>query len=708
MVNKMDEKFVDARNSVVVKEAKKIILEFMDEYFSTEGTAKAKEVFESSEIYFVDRDFFSRSGVRGECDKDSGNIYLLSELNRAEFYIDTEDLEGEDALHTVIHEFAHAFRRANSEFGHKFEEGFAETFTRMCMVNSKIKRLPNRDKNMLQPSIYCRSSADYEKAESQISAIMYVLSKQGLENQLLEEYLLGSQETFKQKCIEIFGKDFDEYFELASSSNDEYYNNISNENLNSEAKLVRILSQYIKDNNLSIKDYADHTCWLLFSKNSKTMALAVDEAGIEFLGEDEKRYFKYFETTAKNAKQEEIETFYGKKNKVKTLIAEEYNLSGKSKEEIYRISQKICGEYFKRKFSKEIENTTFIEEIKKLIPDIESFANEMIELNYYSLSTSFLDNVDLENITFENIVGVVDSTFKELKQKELINKIKNKFEDCTSKEELLTRIEEVKEYTELIDVSQVLPDFEDFEMFVNDLKEQIPESFEQTREWNYESLYKELSKRYVIKKEKELVELRKLEKQCKNNLQGLGIRYNVLKNEETYLKFKNQNEVMQSKLKAEKSKVQKETQGKENEELEKEKLFNKKDKLGKKNFLIRFFYSNEIKRLKKQIMDLENIIRTRNDNIQQINATIRTLETQITENEQQIINLSGLTIQRYGEVLEECKSRGVTQENLIDEGTKIKKRIATLGVEEREQEVVRLRSKQGYGIPKKQEQDLDI
>ena len=100
------------------------------------------------------------------------------------------------------------------------------------------------------------------------------------------------------------------------------------------------------------------------------------------------------------------------------------------------------------------------------------------------------------------------------------------------------------------------------------------------------------------------MELRKLEKQCKNNLQRLGIRYNVLKNEETYLTFKNQNEVMQSKLKAEKSKVQKETQEKENEKLEKEKLSNKKDKLDKKNFLIRFFYSNEIKIL----YELETII----------------------------------------------------------------------------------------------------
>ena len=37
------------------------------------------------------------------------------------------------------------------------------------------------------------------------------------DKQLIAEYIAGSQDKFKQKCIEIFGYDFNNYFNVVSS-----------------------------------------------------------------------------------------------------------------------------------------------------------------------------------------------------------------------------------------------------------------------------------------------------------------------------------------------------------------------------------------------------------------------------------------------------------------------------------------------------------
>ena len=108
----MNEKFVDAKNSTVIKEAKKIILEFVDDYFSDERKGKAKEVLESCEVYFADSYLYTNSSKSTNGKAEEGAIYIPSNFDEM-IFDGSEDFESEQALCTVIHEFAHVFKRTN-------------------------------------------------------------------------------------------------------------------------------------------------------------------------------------------------------------------------------------------------------------------------------------------------------------------------------------------------------------------------------------------------------------------------------------------------------------------------------------------------------------------------------------------------------------------------------------------------------------------
>ena len=85
-----------------------------------------------------------------------------------------------------------------------FEEASASIFAEMCINYSKVKNHDSKNKlfNML-------TSVDYQRAESQVRAILYTLKQRNMEISMMTEYILGDENKFKQVRIDIFGGSFE-------------------------------------------------------------------------------------------------------------------------------------------------------------------------------------------------------------------------------------------------------------------------------------------------------------------------------------------------------------------------------------------------------------------------------------------------------------------------------------------------------------------
>ena len=174
-----------------------------------------------------------------------------------------------------------------------FEESFASIFAEICINNA---RLISNDKNNIEP-FEMLNSVNYQKYESQVRALLYILKQNNLDKQLIAEYIAGSQDKFKQKCIEIFGYDFNNYFNVVSSR----------DNKDSEHILIEIITKYIKEKGLNIsnywKDNSNLTQDNLYFKGSPTLAKAFVNSGSENFSSEELESYKAFEYSAKVANE---------------------------------------------------------------------------------------------------------------------------------------------------------------------------------------------------------------------------------------------------------------------------------------------------------------------------------------------------------------------------------------------------------------------
>lgn len=164
-----------------------------------------------------------------------------------------------------------------------FEESFASIFAEICINNA---RLISSNKNNIEP-FEMLNSVNYQKYESQVRALLYILKQNNLDKQLIAEYIAGSQDKFKQKCIEIFGYDFNNYFNVVSSR----------DNKDSEHILIEIITKYIKEKGLNIsnywKDNSNLTQDNLYFKGSPSLAKAVVNSGSENFSSEELESYKH-------------------------------------------------------------------------------------------------------------------------------------------------------------------------------------------------------------------------------------------------------------------------------------------------------------------------------------------------------------------------------------------------------------------------------
>lgn len=359
--------------NTVVRMAQEKIITLLTDIHNEQAVAKARAVFSNYPIVLENievqkNEFGKTTQVGGYATSDR---IVINQNDIQSIDLNTP-YELDKILGTIIHEYAHKFR---TSYGNLFEEASASIFAEMCINYSKVKN--NEQSNELFNMV---TSVDYQKAESQVRGILYVLKQKNMDIGMMVEYILGDENRFKQVCGQIFSSSFDTYFSQANSTS------ISQQFTNESEKLItQILTDYIKNNQISYKDYwssgkniASPTN--LYFSGSPVLVQSVVNAGIDAIREDEKDLYRTFEYTSRVNREHSQFIEDEKRTRIRNKLEQSFNLSGKSSDDIYDSLVDICSTYIQHKSSDSEESIIYVEELKKLIPNIEEFSDTFKQL----------------------------------------------------------------------------------------------------------------------------------------------------------------------------------------------------------------------------------------------------------------------------------------------------------------------------------------
>lgn len=375
-----------------VKLAQSYILLLLKEYLSSEPLLSIEKLFEKCPIVVEKID--TETNAFGKTTKVDGlaqNDKVIINLVDIEKINMNNEIELNELIGIIIHEYAHKIIALNNRYGEMLEETFATLFAEVCINNARLKL--NNDKNI--ELFEMRNSVGYQKYESQLRALLYILKQKDLDIKMIVEYVAGNQEKFIQVCSQLFGNEFNNYFSSITSRN----------NQDSEQILI---TQYIKRNGLNIRDYwkkdsnqltSDH----LYFHGSATLSRAVVNTRSEIFKPEEQEFYKMFEYSVKVANENESFIDQEKIDRIKQFIRTKFSLSGKSIEEIYDTIIDLCSTYIQCKNKEDEESKIFIEEITKEIPNIDNFKNNFVNLRISGQDKKIFDNLDLDNITYSDI-----------------------------------------------------------------------------------------------------------------------------------------------------------------------------------------------------------------------------------------------------------------------------------------------------------------
>lgn len=379
-----------------VKIAQSYILLYLKEYLDSEELTNIENLFKNCPIVVEElntsNNEFGKNVQVGGLAEDDKIVIGLSEVDKVNL---NNEFELNKLLGIIIHEYAHKIRSLKNQYGEMLEESFASIFAEVCINNARLKLSDNQE---IKEPFEMLNSVDYQRYESQIRAILYVLKQNGLDQKLVAEYIAGNQEKFKQSCIQIFGEDFDNYFNSINRKDNE----------NSEQIIIKIIANYIKQRGLNISNYWKKNNRLtqdnLYFKGSPTLVRAIINAGVESFKLEEQEFYKYYESSEKIASENDRFINQEKIDRIKQFIETNFSLKGKSLEEIYDTIIDLCSAYIQRQSRDDEESKIFITEINRIIPDIESFKTKFISLRVSGQDKSIFDNLDLDNITYNDVM----------------------------------------------------------------------------------------------------------------------------------------------------------------------------------------------------------------------------------------------------------------------------------------------------------------
>lgn len=382
--------------NTVVRMAQERVITLLTDIHNEQAIAKARAVFSNYPVVLenieIQKNEFGKTTQVGGYATSDRIVISQNDIRRIDL---NTPYELDKILGTIIHEYAHKFR---TSYGNLFEEASASIFAEMCINYSKVKN--NEQSNELFNMV---TSVDYQKAESQVRGILYVLKQKNMDIGMMVEYILGDENRFKQLCGQIFGSSFDTYFSQANSTS------ISQQFTNESEKLItQILTDYIKNNQISYKDYwssgkniASPTN--LYFSGSPVLVQSVVNAGIDVIREDEKDLYRTFEYTSRVNREHSQFIEDEKRTRIRNKLEQSFNLSGKSSDDIYDSLVDICSTYIQHKSSDSEESIIYVEELKKLIPNIEEFADTFKQLRVARVDSTILDNMDLSSISYSQI-----------------------------------------------------------------------------------------------------------------------------------------------------------------------------------------------------------------------------------------------------------------------------------------------------------------
>lgn len=382
--------------NTVVRMAQEKIITLLTDIHNEQAIAKARAVFSNYPVVLenveIQKNEFGKTTQVGGYATSDRIVISQNDIQRIDL---NTPYELDKILGTIIHEYAHEFR---TSYGNLFEEASASIFAEMCINYSKVKN--NEQSNELFNMV---TSVDYQKAESQVRGILYVLKQKNMDIGMMVEYILGDENRFKQVCGQIFSSSFDTYFSQANSTS------ISQQFTNESEKLItQILTDYIKNNQISYKDYwssgkniASPTN--LYFSGSPVLVQSVVNAGIDAIREDEKDLYGTFEYTSRVNREHSQFIEDEKRTRIRNKLEQSLNLSGKSSDDIYDSLVDICSTYIQHKSSDSEESIIYVEELKKLIPNIEEFSDTFKQLRVARLDSTILDNMDLSSISYSQI-----------------------------------------------------------------------------------------------------------------------------------------------------------------------------------------------------------------------------------------------------------------------------------------------------------------
>lgn len=674
----------DEKYYVNAKEAaQKMIFDFVRDYFGKEKLNEVKKVIDNFPVHYFDRTSFRK--------KQLDNKDIITDEFITEAYVDASQLnlpknytrvysasliEYETAIITTIHEYGHILRRINSKYGSLFEEGFVTIFAEACYTYSKLKSGINYDPNEINVS----SDGNYFKAESQVRAILYFLNQKKLDISLIGEYIFGDENKFANKCAEIFGKEFIDYFKLANSNKDQYYNDYSDEKNNSEILLINLLSKFINNNS-----YLRNNNKFLYRKDSLTLSKSISKSNIKPTTEEGKLKYQEHRKVAEYALNEENEEKREKARRIREYVLKKCSLEGKNKSEIYDVIVDICMEYIKRYSSDIIENKIFIQELKSYIPKLEEIIDIFRVLRSNGVMNLDFNNLDNNIITYDNIYNSLKDTYSEFK----INKereVSHIFDKCISKADLLKTIGDLKSYSGIIDVDTIFYNYSNFVKYVEIMEKDIPETFNSNSN-GYNFIYEAILRMYLLHQEKALSDLKKLENDYKEETLKLDKQFRVIENSADF-KISIQMDVeLHDKLNSLNTKLDSEEKNNKDNDEQRNNLYKVHSKLKNKNFIIRLFQRKKIKNIEMQIKEFESKIDDCNSHIKGIENDISNVKQKIKDNEKALLDKYGISISEYKSLLDEIKNEDLTEEEITKKILEIQRQIQALNIQNLEKEI---------------------
>ena len=666
-----------------VKIGQDMILEFVRDYFGGEKLIEVKSAINNYPIYFFDEEKYKKNQREHLDDIVKQDIALAYVSNTTVCFpnnftkISKKDMSYDTVISAVIHEYGHVLRKMNSNYGNLFEEGFVTIFAEACITHHRMKGNSNYNPN----DIYNLSgSKNYFKAESQVRSILYFLNQKNLDISLLGEYIFGDEDKFINKCVELFGDEFAHYFKIANSDKDEYYNNYTDEKNNSELVLIDILSNYIGYN-----QNIENNNKTLYRKESETVAKSIAKSDYKPKNEKDMIAYQKYVNIAEFAWKEEREDNLAREETIKDYVFKKCSLSGKNKNEIYDIVLGICIEYIKRSSSDRVENKMFIQELKSFIPNLEKIVDMIRTLRSNGVMNLDFNDLDNNNITYDSIYDSLKMTydnFKDNKSKE----IKEQFDKCKTKNALFKTIDNIELYKNIVDINTIFPNYSNFVKYVKTVEKEIPEVFDNSIN-GYNSIYKAVLEMYLLYKEKELTESKRLESEYASVATKLDKQFRIIENSEDFKSATQIGNEQQDNLNYLNNKIDVENKNNKINEEERNRLYLEHSKLKNKNFIVRLFQRKKIKNIENEIKEIESKIQKSIDNIKELENDISNVKKKIKDNENSLLEKYGISISEYKTLLDEISKDNLTEEEIAKRVLEMQKKIQALNIQDREKEI---------------------